>query len=47
VLLVGCGTGLDLPLLATGVEVTAFDLTPAMVRRTAEGNQVWFPQRGI
>jgi SAM-dependent methyltransferase len=35
VLIIGCGTGLDLPLLPAGVQVTAFDLTPAMVRRTA------------
>jgi SAM-dependent methyltransferase len=35
VLIVGCGTGLDLPLLPAGVRITAFDLTPAMVRRTA------------
>lgn len=33
VLIIGCGTGLDLPLLPAGVQVTAFDLTPAMVRR--------------
>lgn len=33
VLIVGCGTGLDLPLLPTDVRVTAFDLTPAMVYR--------------
>ncbi len=26
-----------------GVEVTAFDLTPAIVRGTAEGEQVWVP----
>jgi phosphatidylethanolamine/phosphatidyl-N-methylethanolamine N-methyltransferase len=34
VLLVGCGTGLDLEHLPRGVEVTAGDLTPAMVERT-------------
>jgi phosphatidylethanolamine/phosphatidyl-N-methylethanolamine N-methyltransferase len=34
-LIVGCGTGLDLPLLPAGVRVTAFDLTPAMARRAA------------
>lgn len=33
VLVVGCGTGLDLPLLPAGAKVTAMDLTPAMVRR--------------
>lgn len=36
VLVVGCGTGLDLPLLPDGVEVTLIDITPAMVRRTRE-----------
>lgn len=36
ILIVGCGTGLDLPLLPDGVEVTAIDITPAMVRRTRE-----------
>jgi phosphatidylethanolamine/phosphatidyl-N-methylethanolamine N-methyltransferase len=36
VLVVGCGTGLDLPLLPAGVEVTALDLTPAMVRRARQ-----------
>lgn len=35
VLIIGCGTGLDLPLLPPDVQVTAFDLTPAMVQRTA------------
>lgn len=35
VLIIGCGTGLDLPLLPTGARLTAFDLTPAMVTRTA------------
>lgn len=33
VLLVACGTGLDLPLLPRDVDVTAVDLTPAMVDR--------------
>ncbi len=33
-LIVGCGTGLDLPLLPANVQVTTFDLTPAMVHRT-------------
>jgi phosphatidylethanolamine/phosphatidyl-N-methylethanolamine N-methyltransferase len=33
VLIVGAGTGLDLPLLPRGLHVTAVDLTPAMVRR--------------
>lgn len=35
VLIVGCGTGLDLELLPRGVEITAVDLTPAMVEKTA------------
>lgn len=34
VLIVGCGTGADLEYIAPGVEVTAVDLTPAMVERT-------------
>ena len=34
VLLVGCGTGLDLDHLPAGAEVTAIDYTPAMVERT-------------
>ena len=34
VLIVGCGTGADLAYLAPGVDVTAVDLTPAMVERT-------------
>jgi len=33
VLIDGCGTGLDLPLVAAGVKVTAFDLSPKMVER--------------
>ena len=33
VLLVAAGTGLDLPLLPAGVEVTAVDITPAMLER--------------
>jgi len=33
VLIVGCGTGADLPYFAAGVEITAVDLTPAMVDR--------------
>ena len=35
VLIVGCGTGSDLPHPPDDVAVTAIDLTPAMVRRTA------------
>jgi phosphatidylethanolamine/phosphatidyl-N-methylethanolamine N-methyltransferase len=35
VLVLGCGTGLDLPLLPAGLAVSAINLTPAMVRRTA------------
>jgi phosphatidylethanolamine/phosphatidyl-N-methylethanolamine N-methyltransferase len=34
VLIVGCGTGGDLPYLDAGAQVTAVDLTPAMVERT-------------
>ena len=36
VLVVGCGTGLDLDHLPTETAVVAVDLTPAMVRRTRE-----------
>lgn len=36
VLIVACGTGLDLELLPREVDVVATDITPAMVRRTAE-----------
>lgn len=35
VLILGCGTGSDLEYLPGGVRVTAMDITPAMVRRTA------------
>jgi phosphatidylethanolamine/phosphatidyl-N-methylethanolamine N-methyltransferase len=42
-LIVGSGTGLDLPFLPANISVTAVDLTPAMVRRTrqraAQGHQ--------
>jgi len=34
VLIVGCGTGLDLEWIPAGVQVVATDLTPAMVERT-------------
>ena len=33
VLIVACGTGLDLPLLPRDVDVTAVDITPAMIDR--------------
>lgn len=33
VLIAGCGTGLDLPLLPAGLMVDAFDLSPAMLGR--------------
>ena len=33
VLLVGAGTGLDLEYLPSGVEITAVDVTPAMLKR--------------
>jgi phosphatidylethanolamine/phosphatidyl-N-methylethanolamine N-methyltransferase len=36
VLIDGCGTGLDLELLAPGVRTAAIDITPAMVDRTRE-----------
>ena len=36
VLLVGAGTGLDLPFLPQDIEVHATDLAPAMVKRTAK-----------
>lgn len=35
ILILGCGTGLDLEYLPTDVEITAIDVTPEMVRRTA------------
>ncbi len=35
VLIVGCGTGADFEFLPSDVEVTAIDLTPAMLRRAA------------
>lgn len=35
VLISGAGTGLDLPLLPTGLSITAVDITPAMVERTS------------
>lgn len=34
ILIDGCGTGADLAFIPAGVEVTATDLTPAMVQRT-------------
>ena len=36
VLIVGAGTGADLPLLPPGVDVLATDLTPAMLRRAEQ-----------
>jgi hypothetical protein len=38
VLLVGAGTGLDIDLLPPGVEVTAIDVTPAMLERLRAGS---------
>ncbi len=35
ILIVGCGTGADFEFLPSDVEVTAVDLTPAMLRRAA------------
>lgn len=32
-LIAGCGTGLDLPLIPAGVRITGFDLSPRMVER--------------
>jgi phosphatidylethanolamine/phosphatidyl-N-methylethanolamine N-methyltransferase len=32
-LIIGCGTGADLPFVPAGVEVLAVDLTPAMIRQ--------------
>src|SRR5687768_14333623 len=36
VLIDGCGTGADIPLLPAGLELAAIDITPAMVRRTQQ-----------
>jgi len=36
VLILGCGTGMDLEYLPDGTEVVAMDLTPSMVRRTEQ-----------
>lgn len=36
VLIDGCGTGLDLELLPRGAQITAIDITPAMVEKTRE-----------
>ena len=36
VLMVGCGTGLDLDFIPAGVAVTGLDLTPGMVARAEE-----------
>lgn len=44
VLISGCGTGLDLPHLPREIDVTAIDLTPAMVARTAaRAEKLGFP----
>jgi phosphatidylethanolamine/phosphatidyl-N-methylethanolamine N-methyltransferase len=40
VLIVGVGTGLDLEFLPDDCEITAIDLTPAMVERTKKRNQI-------
>jgi ubiquinone/menaquinone biosynthesis C-methylase UbiE len=34
ILLLGCGTGLDLEYLPTGAQIAALDAVPAMIRRT-------------
>ena len=39
VLLVGVGSGLDLPLLPRGPRYTGLDLTPAMFARPAQGHR--------
>lgn len=39
VLLIGAGTGEDLPLLPTGVEITAGDITPVMIDRLRQRAQ--------
>ena len=41
VLLVGAGTGLDIPYFPVDCELTATDLTPAMLRQLERNNQVW------
>ena len=38
VLILGCGTGLDIPLLPAGVSIAAIDLTPVMVRRAGQSS---------
>lgn len=40
VLIPGSGTGMDLEYLPAGVEVTAIDVTPAMVRRTEKRGEL-------
>ena len=40
ILIDGCGTGSDLAFIPAGVEVTATDLTPAMVQRTRHRAQI-------
>ncbi len=40
VLLVGCGTGLDVDFLPPSVQVTAIDITPIMVERTIKRAQM-------
>ena len=47
-LVVACGTGLDLPLLPRDVDVTAVDLTPAMVDRfRARADRLGRPVRAV
>jgi ubiquinone/menaquinone biosynthesis C-methylase UbiE len=36
VLIAGCGTGMDIPLLPAGLRLAAIDISPAMARRAAE-----------
>lgn len=41
VLLIGAGTGLDLPYFPADCHITATDLTPAMLQQLAQNNRVW------
>lgn len=41
VLLVGAGTGLDLPYFPAECHITATDLTPAMLQQLVQNNRVW------
>jgi len=41
VLLIGAGTGLDVPYFPVDCELTATDLTPAMLQQLEQNNRVW------